>query len=83
MRTTLSLDPDVEALLRETMARRGIGLKQAVNDGLRAGLGGRPTAAFRTPAHDMGRPSVPLDKALRLAGAMEDEELIRRLTARK
>jgi hypothetical protein len=28
-------------------------------------------------------PLIPLDKALRLAGELEDEELIRKLAARK
>jgi hypothetical protein len=31
----------------------------------------------------MGPPAVPLDGALRLAGELEDEELIRKLAARK
>jgi hypothetical protein len=31
----------------------------------------------------MGRPSVPLDKALRLAADLEDEEIIRKISSRK
>jgi hypothetical protein len=31
----------------------------------------------------MGAPRVPLDKALRLAAELEDDEIIRKLAARK
>ena len=32
------------------------------------------------PVHDMGEPLVDLTKSLRLAGELEDEELIRKLS---
>jgi hypothetical protein len=35
-----------------------------------------------TPTFDLGRSAVPIDKALRLAADLEDEELIRKLAAR-
>ena len=38
MRTTLSLDDDVARLLERTRRRRGISLKQLVNEALREGL---------------------------------------------
>ena len=85
MRTTITLDPDVEALVKESMSQRGLTFKQAVNQAIRAGLrprrgGGR----FRTPTFDMGfDPSLPWDKALRMAGALEDDELARKLGTRK
>jgi hypothetical protein len=84
MRTTITLDPDVEAALRRTMVERGVGLKDAVNEGLRAGLGGARTRA-QAPGrtYHMGRPLIRLDSALRLAAAMEDEELARKLALRK
>jgi hypothetical protein len=79
MRTTVTLDPDVEALVKRAMRERGISFKDAVNGAIRGGLGGSP-APFKTPARRMGfDPSVPLDKALRLAGDLEDEQLRRRL----
>ncbi len=82
MRTTLTLEPDVEALVRQLMRERGLSFKQAVNHAIRAGLAPQ-SEAFRTPTRDMGTPSVPLDKALELAGALEDEELLRKLAVRK
>jgi hypothetical protein len=69
------------------MAReRGVSFKEALNTVLRSGLGppagaGRP---YRLRARRLGlRPGVELDRALRLASAMEDEETIRKLELRK
>jgi hypothetical protein len=85
MRTTITLDPDVEALVRKAMRERGLSFKQAVNEAIRAGLAPRsdlPAAGTRT--YRMGfNPVIPLDKALRLAAQLEDEELTRKLAARK
>ena len=38
MRTTLTLDPDVAALLKKAVAKGELSFKQAVNDALRRGL---------------------------------------------
>ncbi len=83
MRTTLTLDPDTEALLRRLERERGMSRKEAVNYAIRAGLAGGDRAAFRTPTASMGASAAPLDKALQLAGALEDEELLHRLSLRK
>ena len=85
MRTTVTLDPDVEALLKRLMRERGMSFKQAVNHAIRAGLAESPgRAPARTPTFRMGfEPAIPWDKALRLAAELEDEELARRLAARK
>ncbi|HEY1450779.1 MAG TPA: hypothetical protein VGF47_07480 [Solirubrobacteraceae bacterium] len=82
MRTTVTLDPDVEAKLKAAMRERGVSFKVALNDALRAGMDGPAPAArrYRMPTSDLGvRPGVNLDKALRLAGELEDEEIIRKL----
>lgn len=85
MRTTVTLDPDVEALLRKHMRQHELSFKQALNSALRAGLAGNGDAApFSTPTFAMGfDPSLPLDKALRLAEQLEDEELVRKHATRK
>jgi hypothetical protein len=84
MRTTVTLEPDTDAIIRRVMRERGLTFKEAVNEAIRAGAAtpGR-RRAFRTPTFDMGRPAVPIDKALRLAGELEDEELLRELAARR
>jgi hypothetical protein len=38
MRTTITLDPDVDALVKKLMAERGLSFKQAVNSLLRSAL---------------------------------------------
>lgn len=66
------------------MRERGIGFKEAVNLAIRTGLAGEPDeTASRTPTFDLGAPLVPLENALRLAGELEDEELVRKLSLRK
>jgi hypothetical protein len=79
------LDPDVAAKLKAIARQRGISFRQALNQAVRAGLGARPAQQpYRQYTQPMGlRPGLDLDKALRLAGAIEDEELARKLEMRK
>lgn len=79
MRTTVTLDPDVEHLVRQRMREQGVSFKRALNDAIREGAKGRPPVSFETPTFDMGLPAVDLTKALRLAGELEDDELISQL----
>lgn len=86
MRTTVTLDPDVAAKLKAVARERGISFKQALNRAVRAGLGRprRGARGFTQYSQPMGlRPGFSLDKALQLAGALEDEEIVRRLERRK
>jgi hypothetical protein len=84
MRTTVTLDPDNDLAVRRLMRERGLTFKQAVNEAIRKSLSGKAgEAAFRTPTFSMGPPRVPIDKALRLAAELEDEEIIRKLAERK
>jgi hypothetical protein len=82
MRTTITLDPDTEAAVRRLMRDRNLTFKQAVNAAIRAGIAPR-RRRFRSPTADLGPPRLPLDHALRLAGELEDDELVRKLAARK
>jgi hypothetical protein len=80
MRTTVTLEPDVEAFIARAMRERGLTFKRAVNDAIRAGMagpGGGGEESF--PTYDMGEPLVDITKALRLAGELEDQELADRL----
>lgn len=79
MRTTVTLDDDTLVIVRRLMRERRISFKQALNDAIRQGARQRrATTVFRTRTADLGVPSVKLDRALQLAGELEDEELIRR-----
>jgi hypothetical protein len=80
MRTTMTLDPDVEELIRREMHQRRTSFKQVVNEGLRRALRDPGTPRrVETPTFDLGLPRTDLDRALALAGALEDEERLQRL----
>lgn len=87
MRTTVTLDPDVERLLRVRMRERGVSFKQALNDAARSGLRekeDKQTRKFTQKTFHMGtEQEFRWDKALQTAAAMEDEELARKLAIRK
>ena len=65
MRTTVTLDPDTESLVRRLMAEKGLSFKRALNDAIRAGAGDRIRAPFATRTKAMGVPTVDLDRAHR------------------
>lgn len=85
MRTTVTLDADTESLLRRRMHEHGVSFKQALNDSIRAGAAPQ-TPGQTTPVtrpRSMGSPLVNLDKALQLAGELEDAELVRKMQVGK
>jgi len=84
MRTTVTLDPDVAALVHKDMRERSVPFKQAVNDAIRAGLAGRRRGShYVVRARPMGKPAVPLTKALQLGDDLEDSEIVRKLALGK
>lgn len=79
MRTTVTLDDDTLAVIRRRMREGGVSFKAALNDAIRAGAAERPAPTpFVTGTAHLGVPAVNLDRALQIAGDLEDEELIRR-----
>jgi hypothetical protein len=80
VRTTVTLDPDTRALVERAMRDRGLSFKEAVNEGIRAGLGtpGSRPRTYTTP-RELGPARVDLTKALQLAAELEDDTLARRL----
>jgi len=87
MRTTVTLDPDVEQLIRGAMRERAISFKEALNEAARLGLRGTQRSRaknFVQKTFRMGdAQEFRWDKALAAADAIEDEELSRKLTLRK
>jgi hypothetical protein len=87
MRTTVTLDSDVERLIRDAMKERAISFKEALNEAARIGLSGRPRRRankFTQKSFRMGEAQeFRWDKALAVADAIEDEELTRKLALRK
>jgi Arc/MetJ family transcription regulator len=83
VRTTVTLDEDVAALVAEAMRTRNITFKEAVNEAIRTGLGPRTRGGgrFRQRTFALGfRPELDYEKALQLAASLEDEERLRKMT---
>jgi hypothetical protein len=86
MRTTVTLEPDVEAKLKRVMRERGCSFKAALNDSVRAGIDGSTGVGeqYVLNARPMGlRPDVDLDRALHIASELEDAERVHKLRLRK
>jgi len=79
MRTTVTLDSDVELKLQAMMRTRGLTFKEAINSALRVGLDITRPADSTFPVYDLGVPRVDLTHAGRIAAALEDEEIARKL----
>ena len=79
MRTTLTLDPEVAARLKQEVRRTGRPFKIVVNEALQRGLqmGGRPARVprFEVRPHRLGfRPGIDLDRLNQLVDELESEE---------
>ncbi len=86
MRTTITLEPDVQALLQTAMKERGISFKEALNSAVRAGLAQTKQRRrhFVQKSFSLGgEQNFRWDKALQAAAAIEDEEFVRKLALRK
>jgi hypothetical protein len=80
MRTTVTLDPDTEQMVRRRMREHGVSFKQALNDAIRSGdAQAASRRRFRTETTPMGESRVNLDRALQIAADLEDDELVRKL----
>lgn len=85
MRTTIDLDPDVDARLRAIARERGLPLRTVINQALRDGTHpARHAEPFALRTHPLGiRSGVNIDKALERAAEDEDEETLRKVELRK
>lgn len=84
-RITVSLPEEVHRRLRERARARRTSLGRIVVETLRAGLRAPATRPKSPswPVFDLGEPSICLDKALAIAGDIEDEEILRKIEAGK
>lgn len=88
MRTTVRIDDELLQRLKEQARQENISLTRLLDQTLRAGMRasgkpGRPRRRHREQTHAMGLPRMKLDKALTLAAALEDEEIVREMLLRK
>jgi hypothetical protein len=76
MRTTVTLDPDVQLLLKDAAHRSGKPFKVTLNDGIRSALQPRRQQAMEPPdwpVFNMGVPLLDLTKAMALADELDDQ----------
>lgn len=88
MRSTVRIDDDLMDALKARAHAESVSLTRMLNRTLRAGLSATPKQAsdrrpFKQKTYRMGTPRVEIDKALALAAALEDEEIIRKMSLRK
>jgi len=88
MRTTVRVDDELLDQLKAQARRENVSLTRLLNRTLKTGLqaGGarrRKQPIYHEQVHSLGAPRVALDKALALAAALEDEEIVRELALRK
>jgi hypothetical protein len=78
MSTNLTLDPDVEQLVRETVEKEQMSFEDVVNNALRRGLrAGESTAGFRVVPHPSAlQPGIDVRGFNELAGELEDESVL-------
>jgi hypothetical protein len=88
MRTTVRIDDELLQMLKGQARKENTSLARLLVRTLRAGMQaarkpGRPRQRHREQIHAMGAPRTKLDKALALAAALEDEEIVRKVLGRK
>ena len=82
MRTTVTLDSDVQVLLKKAMRGRDASFKQVLNDAVRAGLVSKPAAKsprWEPPTFDLGELLVHTTNLNALADEVEAQEQIAKL----
>ena len=86
MRTTLDIDEYLLRRLRAEAQAQGMPLKELVNRVIQRGLSEHPAeerAPYRCPTFAMGAPLRPIDKALAVADALEEDERALKLAQRR
>jgi hypothetical protein len=82
MRTSITIDPGAEALLKEETARSGQSCRAVLNESIRRALGPRATPAVTLqPLFPAAFPPALLESRNRLADSWDDEETLRELQA--
>jgi hypothetical protein len=84
MRTTLMLDPDVAKLVRDTVERERVSLKEAINEGLRKGLKpAEPRHSLRVIPHASSlQPGLDPRGFNQLADEFESEAILSKIKSR-
>ena len=78
MRTTITLDEDVAALLRRVAQKKKLRFKELINEALRLGLDRmsspeKRAGRYRTPSVELGRCYLNIDDVAEALAVAEDE----------
>jgi hypothetical protein len=83
MRTTVTIDPDTEALLKEEMRRTGLSFKEVLNAGIRRAIGTTRPDRHRVKVKPLFSAPFPVEfqdlSFNRLADQLDDVETLREL----
>jgi hypothetical protein len=85
-RSTVRIDDELLAELRQRAQREKVSLTRTLNETVRAGLKaarGPAPRKHREKTFRLGTPRVDLEKALALSARLEDEETLRKVRLRK
>jgi hypothetical protein len=88
MRTTMTIDDDLMLIVKRRAVETGRPVKEVINQSIRRGLeslqSGEEKEPYQCPVFAMGTPGYRIiDKALRVAEELEDEEITRKLQLKK
>jgi hypothetical protein len=88
MRTTVRVDDEILEQLKVRAREENISLTRLINRTLQAGLRTAAThrpkrSTYRERTYALGAPRASMDKALAIAAALEDDEIVRELALRK
>lgn len=89
MRTTFRIDDDLMMLIKEHAHREGVPVGDLINRCIRRGLLAsthprrNAKKIHREQVFSLGKPAVSLTKALGLAAALEDEEVLEEMARRQ
>jgi len=84
MRTTVTLDDDVERRLRQAIRKLDLNFKEALNQAVSCGvdmmLAPPKAKPFKQKTFKLGmRKGFNMDKAMAIADALQDEDIVRKL----
>ena len=87
MKASVTLEPEVELMVREAVRKERRSLDEVINRALRKGLATSPSKSkrpqYRIKARKLGIPSVDLTKASALSAELEDTELTLQIGVRR
>jgi hypothetical protein len=82
VRTTVTIDADTEALLKEEAARTGQSFKMVLNQAVKRALSRKPTVARVKPLFPAPFPTELAQQSFnRLAAEWEDEDTVKELSS--